>query len=448
MNLIRVEKGYNIKIAGQPAEELLSITRPGKVAVVPERIPFIKPRLKVKQGDAVQIGSLLFEDKRRPFLKFLSPGGGTVADIDIGRRRVIKKIVIRLDPDERAVDFGFLSESDLAAISRRDLVAKILEGGLWSLLRALPSRDIAPRDAEPPAIFVALDDLEPFQPDPSVYLQDQEPLFLFGLKVLRKLSSRVEVFARQATAGVLKKLNGHITGQVAGRYPADDPGVLLYAIRRSSTENQTWYIRGQDVLLLAHLLKHGNYPTRRTMVVGGNAAQKTGHVHARLGMPLAAFRPFAADGMNTRWISGGVFQGYPTGPDSYMGLYETAITLIPEGRHREFLSFVRPGFNKPSYSRTFLSWFNSSQLPYDSNVHGGLRACIACGHCAKVCPVDILPQLTFKAVLAEAVEEYLALGLMDCVECGLCSYVCPSKIELSSILTAARREYHQEQSQT
>lgn len=448
MNLIRVRKGYDLKISGQPSQEMLSVTRPEKVAVIPERIPFIKPRLKVKKGDTVQIGSPLFQDKRRPFLKFLSPGAGIVEAIDFGPRRVIQKIVIRLDTEEKSLDFESLSEKDLENISRHDLVEKILEGGLWPLLRVLPSRDIAPKDSEPPAIFVVLDNMEPFHPEPLVYLHEKEQLFAFGLEILGRLAPRVDVFARPESADCLKKINGHITAHVAGRYPADDPGVLLYITRQSSDENRTWFIRGQDLLLLSHLVKNGKYPTERTMVVGGSAAHQTGHVQVRMGMPLAAFQPFADPDKDIRWISGGVFQGFCTAPDSYAGLYETSITLIPEGRQREFLSFVRPGFNKPSYSRTFLSRFNLSKQPFDCNLHGGVRACIACGNCAAVCPVDILPQLTFKAILAEAVEEFLALGLMDCVECGLCSYVCPAKIELSSVLRDARRQYHQEQSQT
>lgn len=447
MNFIHLKKGYNLKLDGYPSEQLLSVTRPETIAVVPESIPSIKPRLKVGKGDTVKIGSILFEDKRRQFLKFLSPGGGIVDSIDFGPRRVIQKIVIRLDSEEKSVDFESLSEIDLDRIPRQNLVEKIMEGGLWALLRRLPFRDIAPGDTEPPAIFVVLDDMEPFQPNPSVYLHDKDQLFLFGLKALRRLSNRVEVFARPESIRRLKSLNGYITGRVTGNYPADDPGVLVYMTRKSAQDNRTWYIRGQDVLLIAHLLKYGNYPTDRTMVVGGSAALKTGHVHVRLGMPLAAFQAFANFDMETRWITGGVFQGGYATPDSYSGLYETAITLIPEGRYREFLTFLRPGYNKPSYSRTFLSWFNNSNLPFDCNVHGGVRACIACGNCVKVCPVDLLPQLIYKAVLAEAVEEYLALGLMDCVECGVCSYVCPAKIELKSVLEDARQQYYQEQTQ-
>jgi Na+-transporting NADH:ubiquinone oxidoreductase subunit A len=80
----------------------------------------------------------------------------------------------------------------------------------------------------------------------------------------------------------------------------------------------------------------------------------------------------------------------------------------------------------------------------DCNRHGGLRACIQCNFCPQVCPVDILPQLAYKAILAGEVEEALAHGLLDCVECGLCSLVCPSKIELLQTLSEARARFYEE----
>jgi Na+-transporting NADH:ubiquinone oxidoreductase subunit A len=75
-----------------------------------------------------------------------------------------------------------------------------------------------------------------------------------------------------------------------------------------------------------------------------------------------------------------------------------------------------------------------------------VRPCVACSSCARVCPVEILPQLAYKSALAGEVEESLAHGLLDCVECGLCTYVCPSKIELCRFLTDAKRTYLKEQS--
>ncbi len=147
---------------------------------------------------------------------------------------------------------------------------------------------------------------------------------------------------------------------------------------------------------------------------------------------------------DVRFVVGGIFTGYTGRPDGYMGLFQTSLTLLPEGDRREFLALINPGLRKLSYSRAFLSSFHPALLDTDCNLHGGLRACIACGHCNDVCPVDILPQLTYKAVLADEFEEYLALGLLDCVECGLCSYVCPSKIEVAAALRDARAAYYRQ----
>ena len=139
-----------------------------------------------------------------------------------------------------------------------------------------------------------------------------------------------------------------------------------------------------------------------------------------------------------------VFRGYTTSRASYLGLYETSVTLLPEGDEKEFLGFARPGFGKPSHSRAFLSVFNTAGFNMDCGLHGEERACINCGYCSDVCPVDILPQFTLKSILAEEVEESLAHGLLDCVECGLCTYVCPSKIELCNAIAAAKRAYYLE----
>ena len=79
------------------------------------------------------------------------------------------------------------------------------------------------------------------------------------------------------------------------------------------------------------------------------------------------------------------------------------------------------------------------------NMNGEERACVNCGTCATICPVDILPQYAMKAVLAEEIDDALAHGLLDCVECGLCTYVCPSKIEICETLKQAKHEYYREQ---
>jgi Na+-transporting NADH:ubiquinone oxidoreductase subunit A len=132
---------------------------------------------------------------------------------------------------------------------------------------------------------------------------------------------------------------------------------------------------------------------------------------------------------------------------SHLGFAETALNLLPAGdRKGELLGLFNPGYRKPTYSRAFLSALNREELEMNCSMHGGERACIACGYCALVCPVDILPQFTYKAVLAGEVEESLEHGLLDCVECALCSYVCPSKIELFETFKKGKAEFYNERS--
>jgi Na+-transporting NADH:ubiquinone oxidoreductase subunit A len=335
-----------------------------------------------------------------------------------------------------------LGESDIGGISRSELVQRLVDGGLWPFLRALPFRDYPRVDAVPPAIYVCLGNLEPFQPDPAVYLEERSPLFIFGVNVLKRLARDPSAVYVSAAAKHLAELgplvDGTLTHSHTGAYPAHDAGVLVYRLRTSPADNPAWYIDGQDLLLVAEYLTTGHYPTRRVLSVAGARAPAARHVRTRIGAPLSVIVPEVSTVGEVRLVVGGLFTGYTGSRDSYMGLFQTGLTLLPEGNEREFLALVNPGLRKPTYSRAFLSALNPGELEADCNLHGGLRACIACGHCNDVCPVDILPQLTYKAVLADETEEALALGLLDCVECGLCSYVCPSKIDLAAAFKEAR----------
>jgi Na+-transporting NADH:ubiquinone oxidoreductase subunit A len=46
-------------------------------------------------------------------------------------------------------------------------------------------------------------------------------------------------------------------------------------------------------------------------------------------------------------------------------------------------------------------------------------------------PMDILPMHLVKSIMAEDVEEMIALGLLevDAEDFALCTYICPSKID-------------------
>ena len=391
------------------------------------------------------IGSSLFEDKRNTRIRFPSPGGGRITRIEFGPRRVIRRIEIALDAQETYENVDVPPADQWDTLSRQRLVDTLLTGGVWPFLRSLPYMDIADPDGVPPMIFVRLGDDEPFAPDPTVYLDGRTADFKNGIGLLKKICDRVLIHLVGDEAVLAMPDDQIDVLRFTGPYPTGNPAVQLYRTKSGPEQNRAWFIDGQDVILLGEFMRTGCYPVGRIMSVGGSLAADAGHVLTRAGIPL---RRLNRGGMTlqpaARYIVGGVFTGYTGSADSYMGFYQNSLNLLDDGDREELLGFIRPGINKPSYSTAFLSVLRRKALPMDCGQHGEVRACVNCGTCAAVCPVDILPQFTMKCLVADEVEEALAHGLLDCAECGLCTYACPSKIELREVFRAAKASYYKE----
>ena len=100
MNHISVKKGHNIRTSGCPKSEVVSKQIPEKVSVQPNEFRGVKPKMIVKEGDDVKIGSPLFFDKNKSQVKWQSPLSGKITNIKIGNRRVIEKIEISRNGNE------------------------------------------------------------------------------------------------------------------------------------------------------------------------------------------------------------------------------------------------------------------------------------------------------------------------------------------------------------
>lgn len=445
MQIVKIKKGYQLRLAGVPKSKLVVREAGPDFGISLQGLTYVKPRLQVEVGQKVKIGEPLFIDKNNPNLRFLAPAAGEITDIVYGPKRALQQIVIRRDAQEDAVRFPAYDAAALADLPRETVVQSIANGGLWYSLRELPFRNAASMTAEPPRIFVALDSLDPYQPDPQVYLEGRDDLFAYGLDVLRKLCTTPPVLIIAAhNRALAERFAAETVMGFSGNYPAHDPGVLLYHTKNSAAENHAWYIDGQDLLHIAQLLRDGVYPTKRIYAVGGVAAA-TGHVCARVGASAAEITGFT-EREHWRVLAGSVFNGYITRPEAFAGPMDKAFFIINDGDRRgRFVAWMLFGIKTTSSFRSFLSaWLPKRKRALNCNMHGGLRSCISCNQCARLCPVDILPNLTWKALLADEIEEALTHGLLDCVECGLCSYGCPSKIELSAAFAKARADFYKE----
>ena len=114
------------------------------VCVMPSEFRGVKPKLLVKKGDKVKIGSPLFYDKSKPDVKWASPGCGTIKDIVFGARRVIEKIEINLNGNDALMNNEYNS-SEIVSLSKVEVLDNILtaspskEGLLDNLTKFIPS---------------------------------------------------------------------------------------------------------------------------------------------------------------------------------------------------------------------------------------------------------------------------------------------------------------------
>ncbi len=85
---------------------------------------------------------------------------------------------------------------------------------------------------------------------------------------------------------------------------------------------------------------------------------------------------------------------------------------------------------------------NDNVMPLASKQQA--NACIRCGSCADVCPVNLLPQQLYWHSRAKDFDKVQDYNLFDCIECGSCDYVCPSQIPLVQYFRFSKTSIWQE----
>lgn len=442
MKLIQVKNTYNVRLKGKPTTELEYLDESNEYIINPERIDNFKPKLLVKLGDTVKIGTPLYTDKKQLHLKFLSPVSGTIKAIDLGHRRVIDRIIIEKDENEEALNlFPSYSSKELNQLDTATVRSHLLSGGLWGVFNEYPFRNIPKSDTIPPAIYITMEYDEPHFPTSTVFIKKYKKEFLAGLSVIRKMSDHVFIGSSADVEIEDPDIKKEITHAIQGDYPANDPGIFLYYNKSASSENKSWGIRSLDVIRVGQLFLNGQYPTSRIVSIGGPMVEAPKHLVVREGTPLSFLNDRLINSDPYRIVCGGVLRGQKVGINDGIGFNDFSINVIREGQEQEMLSFFRPGFDKPTFSNTYLSALDfESDWALTSSINGGYRACISCGLCAKVCPVESAPQMIMKSLKENDLETAVEYGLLDIVESGLYTYVCPSKIELDRTFLNAKKE--------
>ena len=152
---IVLNKGHNIQIAGVPSKEIIPLTSVETVSIIPTEFRGVKPKLLVKEGDKVELGTPLFFDKSKPDIRWASPASGLVSSVQYGARRIVEKIEIKVEGFE-AKPFKALTKDQLSSANRKTILGLILEANLFPLIRQRPFNKIADPKIMPRDIFISI----------------------------------------------------------------------------------------------------------------------------------------------------------------------------------------------------------------------------------------------------------------------------------------------------
>ncbi|MEZ5476268.1 MAG: Na(+)-translocating NADH-quinone reductase subunit A [Thiolinea sp.] len=438
---MKITKGLNIPISGQPEQRISDHPKPSKVAVLGRDYHDLRPAMLVQEGDHVKIGQVLFTDRKKSGVNYTAPGAGVVEAINRGPRRVLNSVVIKLDDEEESIDFGAHAPEELASLDAETIRSTLQESGQWLAFRTRPYSKSPPADAQPHSIFVNVMDTRPLAADPMVILGEDTESFRQGLQLIAKLAPKV--FVCHAEGDEVPKITGaaHVSYHgFSGPHPAGLPGTHIHFLDPVSETKSVWYIKYQDVMAIGKLFTTGKLAVERVISLAGPPVKHPRLLRTRLGactdeMVKGEIQESSAQ---VRVISGSVLAGHRSaGWSAYLGRYNLQVSVIDEGQPREFLHWVNPSLKQFSILNVFLSrGLNERKFDMSSTRNGSERAMVPLGNYEEVMPLDILPTQLLRALLTRDTELAQALGALELDEedLSLCTFVCHGKYEYGPAL--------------
>jgi Na+-transporting NADH:ubiquinone oxidoreductase subunit A len=440
MGLVSLSKGLDIPIDGAPRQQVVDEKRVSKVALLGQDYIGMKPTMLVDEGDHVRLGQVVFEDKKLPGVKYTAPGTGVVREINRGEKRFFLSMVIELDSGSaEQVTFPRWSHEQLASADRGAVVENLIESGTWPAIRQRPFGKVADPENIPHSIFVTAMDTNPLAPSIEAILKGREDDFKNGLRVLAALTEgRLYVCTSPEADIPLPDLASLSLERFSGPHPAGNAGTHIHFLDPVNRNKTVWNVDAKDVIAMGHLFTTGEIDTTRVISLAGPGVKTPRLVRTRLGAFIPELTEGEIQGEDQRVIAGSILSGrVANGPVAYLGRFHQQVSVISEGRQREFLGWINPGAHLFSLKRIVLSRFlPTKRFVFNTALNGGRRAIVPNDSYTRVMPLDILATPLLRAIAVQDVEDAENLGVLELVEedLSLCTFVCPSKIDHGNVL--------------
>ena len=431
--IIKLSKGLDIKLQGEPQKTLKEIPMASEYALSPLDFEGVTPKMLVKVGDNVKAGTPLFFDKKHPEVMFSSPVSGTVSAVNRGEKRRILTVTVKADPSVAYEEYGKLNP---ASASREEIVSLLLKSGLWAMVIQRPYGIIASPADTPKAIFVSAFDSAPLAPDYDFVLPGEREALQYGFDALKRLTDG-KVHLSYNACGKEPEIKGVELHAFKGKHPAGNVGVQIHHIDPINKGEKVWTLNMQDVAIIGRLMLTGHFDMHRVIAVTGSEVVAPQYCRVIAGASAASILAGNVREGYVRVISGNVLTGRNIGIDGYLGFYANQLTLIPEGDNYELLGWAMPRLSKFSVSHAYFSWlFPNRRYNLDTNLNGGERPFVVTGLYERYLPMDIYPMHLLKAIMAGDIDKMENLGIYEVVEedFALCEFVDPSKTEMQQVI--------------
>jgi len=435
--MIKVRRGLDLPISGAPEQVVYDGPTVSQVGLVGLDYQGMKPTMTVREGDQVKLGQLLFTDKKNASARYTAPAAGKVAAINRGERRVFQSLVIDIDGDASET-FETYAVEQLHTLDRADVIENLVKSGQWTALRTRPFSKVPAADTMASSIFVTAMDTNPLSADPAVIVDQRREDFTSGLKILARLTNgpvNLCVAPNSTIPGA--DIDGVREIAFSGPHPAGLAGTHIHLVDPVSIDKTVWSIGYQDVIAIGALFTTGCIDVRRVIAIAGPQVTQPRLLGTRLGANINQLVIGELKNDENRVISGSVLSGRQAISEfAFLGRYHSQVSVIQEGRERQFLHYLRAGVNKHSSLPVFVSSFTKKLFNMTTSTNGSERAMVPVGGYEKVTALDILPIQLLRSLIVGDTEMAQKLGCLELDEddMGLYTYVCVGKYEYGRIL--------------
>ena len=434
--VIKIKKGLDINLKGKAEQVIAKANLPEVYAVRPDDFQGVTPRLAVKEGTQVKVGTELFYDKENPDLKFVSPVSGVVTAVNRGDRRKLLDVQIKSDGKFESEDFAKGNPNSLSA---DDVKERLQKSGFAAFIRMRPYDVIANINVAPKAVFISAFDSSPLAPDYSFIFKNDAENIQVGIDALKKVSNAPVYVSISKTqdGSVFSNLKNVELNVFDGPHPAGNVGVQINHLNPINKGEEVWTVKMQTVKEIGQAFLTGKIDFKRIIALTGSEVSSPAYYETVYGASISTIVADKVSNPSVRYISGNALTGTKIAADGFIGAFDLQITVLPEANEDETLGWIMPRLNKFSVSRTYFSWlFGNKEYTLDTNVNGGERAIIVSNEYDKVFPFDIYPEYLVKATIAKNIDEMIQLGILEVApeDFALCEFVDTSKLKLQQII--------------